>query len=474
MRLAAVNEVAKRLGLAPGITLADARARIPGLAVVAANARADDLFLEKLAGACERFAPSVAVDPPAGLLLDTTGCAHLFGGEAALKHRVRSLFSDSGLAVGATIAGTPEAARALVRCGWHGIATPENEESIIRQMPVVALNGMPSETTIALRRAGLKTLGALADRPAASLAARFGQAFVTELSRTLGRETAGIAPLRPAPQIFVARTFAEPLTQTEAIEGVLGELIGEASQRLQEMKQGGRAFEASFFRSDGAVRRLCVETGRPLRDPPTLMRLYRERLATLADPIDPGFGFDVIRLAVVRSEALGDAQVALDATAEDETSVPDLIDRLVVRFGPEHVVRFEPQDTHDPRLASRIVQAAATSAAPAARIVWPAPEPGEPPARPLQLFDPPQPIDAMAEVPDGPPVRFRWRRVVHHIARAEGPERIAPEWWRSSAPEPTRDYYRAEDTAGCRFWIFREGLYGEDAAPRWYLHGLFA
>jgi len=99
----------------------------------------------------------------------------------------------------------------------------------------------------------------------------------------------------------------------------------------------------------------------------------------------------------------------------------------------------------------------------------------EPPARPLYLFDPPLPIETLAEVPEGPPLLFRWRRVQHQVARAEGPERIAPEWWRRGEDSLTRDYYRVEDQAGRRFWLFREGLYGRESnAPRWFIHGLFA
>ena len=95
------------------------------------------------------------------------------------------------------------------------------------------------------------------------------------------------------------------------------------------------------------------------------------------------------------------------------------------------------------------------------------------PARPLRLFARPEPIEAMAEVPDGPPRRFRWRRVLHDVTAIEGPERIAAPWWRQ-AGAPTRDYFRAEDSEGRRFWLYREGLWGrETTQPKWFVHGLF-
>jgi protein ImuB len=100
-----------------------------------------------------------------------------------------------------------------------------------------------------------------------------------------------------------------------------------------------------------------------------------------------------------------------------------------------------------------------------------------PPERPLRLFAQPEPVEViMAEVPEGPPLRFRWRRVIHEVARSEGPERIAPEWWRpEDMGRATRDYFRVEDREGRRYWLFREGLYGrETERPLWYIHGLFA
>jgi protein ImuB len=101
-------------------------------------------------------------------------------------------------------------------------------------------------------------------------------------------------------------------------------------------------------------------------------------------------------------------------------------------------------------------------------------------SRPAFLLASPEPIDVIAEVPEGPPARFTWRRVERRIARAEGPERIAPEWWREIGQRTdtkmgrTRDYYRIEDEGGAGYWVFREGLYGrEEEAPSWFLHGLF-
>jgi protein ImuB len=154
--------------------------------------------------------------------------------------------------------------------------------------------------------------------------------------------------------------------------------------------------------------------------------------------------------------------------AEAELAV--LIDKLSTRLGRGRVRRFAPRDRHLPEQAELTLPA--VDAAPAGE--WPMPEAGEPPLRPIHLFDPPQRIEnTTAGFPDGPPRQFRWRRTLHEVAKVEGPERIATPWW-TSRQAPTRDYYRVEDRRGRRFWIFRRGLYGEVEKPEWYIHGVFA
>jgi len=470
LRLVDCDQRAVALGLTRGMTLADARARIPDLVALETQPQADNEFLEALAGFCDRFTPLVALDEPHGLMLDITGCAHLFGGEAGLGNLAGRAMQRGGLKLKAAIAGTPDAARACARHGRGGIVPPGQEEALLRSLPTAALD-TDAETVIALSRAGLKTLDHLAERPSETLSARFGEALAVKLRRILGHEDRRITPLRPPPDCVVERHFAEPFADTASLEAVVVRLIGEAARVLEARGEGGRIFELGFFRSDGAVRRLAIETGRPSRDAGALLRLYRERVETLADPLDPGFGFDAIKLAVPLCEPLDTPQHSLDGRAVEEEAVADLVDRLVTRFGRDRVLRFAAQDTHHPVRAAKALSAAA----PLPETPWSAPEPQEPPARPLQLFEPPQPVEAIAEVPDGPPIRFRWRRLIHDVARAEGPERIAPEWWRDGSDEPMRDYYRVEDAQGRRFWLYRIGFYEADSAPpRWFLHGLFA
>lgn len=469
VRLTACAAEARALGIEPGLTLADAQARVPDLWVEEADPQADARWLETIADACDRFSPLVALDPPDGVTIDVTGVAHLFGDEAGLIAAVEARMARWSDQLRHALAASPEAAQALAR---FQTAPAPSEAAALRRLPVAAL-GLDADEARALRQAGLKTIGDLAERPRAPLAARFGTDLVDRLARLLGQARQPLVPLAPLPELQVERRFAEPIGRHEDALGVIEQLLGEAAVRLAERGQGGRAFVARLYRSDGRVFRLAVECAEPQRAPEPVMRLFRERIGALADPIDPGFGFDLIRLAVPRLEPLGATQLALEGGAVNDLAMGALVDRLSTRLGRGRLKRFVPRDTHLPEQAVLALPAIEL----ATPVPWPSPPPGEPPLRPVHLFDPPQPVEVIAEVPDGPPQRFRWRRTLHEVTRYEGPERIAPEWWRRAPDKPglTRDYYRVEDARGRRFWLFRHGLYeAESAAPRWYVHGLFA
>ena len=474
LRLTALDPAAARAGLGVGMTLAEARALWPNLQTAGAEPEADAAFLKRAGEACEMFTPLAALRGGDGLILDITGCAHLFGGEEGLARRARRKLAGLGLTSRAAIAGAPDAAWALARHRHGAITTPDDEEALARALPIAALE-QDRATMIALGRAGLRSLGDLADQPAAALAARFGPELNDALRRVLGREDMRITPLRPAPAIVAEKHFPEPLGLIDSLLEVLERLARDVAGTLERRGAGGRSFEASFFRSDGAVRRVTVETAQATRDAGSLVRLMRLKIEALADPLDPGFGFDALRLAVGRCEPLVERPLTLgDRTAPEPEAVEvaALVDRLMARFGRENVRRLVARDTHDPaRAGGSAPYLSRPETSP-----LPEPEPGAPPARPLTLFEPPQWIEAIAEVPDGPPLRFRWRRMLHEVARAEGPERIAPEWWRAGDAAPaTRDYYRVENAGGHRFWIFREGLFEDtNARPRWFIHGLFA
>lgn len=477
-RLTATDKRAADLGLGAGLTLADARARIPGLRVVDADPKADARWLAKLALAADRYTPLVARDKRDGLILDITGCAHLFGGEAGLLSDLHARLAPVATEARTVIADTPDAAAALARFAPRTSLAPgsdrNRDEQAVAPLPIAALDA-PPETVRALTRAGLTTLGALAARPRGPIEARFGPDLLARLDRLLGRIDTGIAPLRPAPVLYADQRFAEPLGGSEPALAALDLLLREIAAQLGRTGQGGQRFSALFFQTDGGTTRIDVATVRPTRDAALLARLFRERHAILKTTRDHAEGYDQLRLMVTAAEPLADLQFHIDRTARETQAVTDLKDRLIARFGAPSVLHFAAEDTHMPERAAFLIPALDLDKTTPKNHAPDTLNPDRTPARPTHLFMPPEPIEAVAEIPDGPPLRFRWRKALHDIARAEGPERIAPEWWLSPPRTTlTRDYYRIEDKDGRRFWVFREGLYGDETDhPKWFLHGLF-
>jgi protein ImuB len=232
----------------------------------------------------------------------------------------------------------------------------------------------------------------------ASIAARFGADAVTALRRLLGEEQAPIAPItRPRPLRF-ERRFPEPIALQSTVAACFLDLLHQAAAAMGERDLGGRRFALTLFRSDGARHRLMIETGQPTRDPALVLRLFDERIAALADPLDPGFGYDRITLFIPLAQPLAASQPELDGAEQQDAALAELIDRLSTRLGPQALRRLVPQDSHMPEQAQLALPAMNL---PTPRR-WPAPPPGEPPLRPLFLFDPPQPVEVIAEVPDGP------------------------------------------------------------------------
>jgi protein ImuB len=480
LQIFSLDDAAARFGLSVGLPLANARAICPHVQVYDADEAADVHALNAIAEWCDRFTPLVALDLPHGLFLDITGCAHLFGGEAAMMRLLCGVLTAQGFAVSGAIAGTAVCARTLTRYVHGRIVRAGEEADAIRPLPVSAL-GTDMAVVTGLRRAGLKIIGDVADRTRQEITARFGAPFTTLLEQALGQSDAPISPRKPLPDYIVEKRFAEPVATQEVISAVLSGLARMLVAAMGQQGKGARRLEACFFRTDGIVRTISVDTGQPVTSGEVIDRLFRERLEALSDPLDPGFGFDLIRLSASRTEIVVQQQRDLDANVHDNDELAALIDRIAARIGGKRVVVHLPQDTHIPERAVLAAPAQYHLAA-ATQAVWPSRAVGEPPLRPLRLFERPEQIQVIAQVPDGPPARFVWRRATHAVVRAEGPERVAMEWWRAQGAMLTRDYFRVEDEAGLRFWLYRDGLYDREVAqeagravqPNWFMHGLFA
>ncbi|MCW5713295.1 MAG: DNA polymerase Y family protein [Bauldia sp.] len=469
MRLVALNAPARAFGFHRGQALAEARAIQPALEAVEYDPRADAVFLGEIAGWADRYTPLVGTDGNDGLLLDITGCAHLFGGEATLAADIVTRLKRQGIAARAAIADTAGAAFAAARFGGPAVVPSGEEAAVLKGLPLLALRIQP-ETVATLERVGIKRIGQLLGAPRQPLAARFGPKLLQRLDQALGDEEEAISPDRPMPELVAERRFPEPISLLSDIAAVLRSLAATLARRLDERGIGGRRFELALYRVDGVVSRAEVGSGRPLRDPRLVGELFSEKFAMLGDEIDAGFGFDLVRLSILATDDATPAQIDLAGETDGEADLGRLVDRIGVRLGTDRIVRLETGESHVPERSGRAVPAGADARR---SPIWTEAWADEPIDRPLRLLARPEPVETLAEIPEGPPLRFRWRHAFFEVARAEGPERIAAEWWREDGF--TRDYFRVEDRTGQRFWLFREGLYGRDEGlPRWFLQGLFA
>jgi protein ImuB len=464
-RLYAVDEAAAALGLFAGQKATDAMALVPELVAADADPHGDLAALEALVLWCVRYSPAVALDPPDGLLLDVTGVAHLWGGEQAMLDDLLERLALQGIPARGAIAGSAGAAWALARGGeGREVAPPGAEAERLALLAVTTLRLEP-QTAAQLVRLGIARIGQLAALPRDQLARRFGQQALDRLDQALAGAEEALVFQRPATPWFARLAFAEPISTPEDLARACRDIAERLCARLMAEGRAARRFELAFHRLDGRAERRVVGLSLPGRSAGAIARLFAPMLET----VDPGFGIEVVTLAAEAVEPLGERQITFGTVREValEDGVAPLIDRIANRLGEARVWRAEAFASHLPERA--VVRKTALSEAGGEG--WPKDRP-----RPLRLFSRPEPIEATAPIPDDPPVFFRWRGKVRRVRRAEGPERLAEEWWRRPPGETgvsdVRDYYRVEDETGARYWLFRAGLYGSEEPPKWWLHGL--
>jgi len=538
-RIDAANAAGRAAGAARGMMLADARTLCPQLRAVPSDPAGDLAFLERLAVWAGRWGPWTALDPPDGLLVDVTAVAHLFGGERRLLEDVAARLAGwggagwgagGGLAARAAIAPTAGAAWALAHHGPNGAilepsgAAPSRHSSLARpeggvakpgpgrppietppppspgsgsrrpeangscdpgapgslpqdelmralgELPVAALR-LDEDVLLVLKRLGLKRLCDLSTIGRDAIQRRFRNRRspaanpLIRLDQLLGRVPEPLLPVVTVAAPLVQRRLMEPIRHRDPLDQVLRDLAADMARELEGRGEGARRLELGMWRVDGEVVVRRLELAAATRDPAHVCRLFAARL----DDVDAGFGIEMVRLRAAWAEPLGLTQTDLEAAAEEHgTSLAACIDRLTVRLGADAVRRPVPYASHIPERAQRWQGPLAPEPASQEELAFH--------ARPLKMLDTPEKIAVLYATPDGYPKQFRWRGQVHEVARVEGPERIAPEWWREKGSARLRDYYRIEDAAGRRYWIFRAGLDGDGRGglPDWFLQGLCA
>lgn len=459
-----------------GQGLSDARAKAGGiLQARPLEADKDARALRRLALWAMRYAPAVApwgIENGAdGFFLDITGAAHLFGGEEALLKDLGKRLRQFHLTARCAIAGTPGAAWAL---SHHASALPlvlpdGKEKEALGPLSLKALR-LSSVTHEALHRLGFKRIGMLIDAPRAPFAARFEKELLTRLDQALGLSPEALHYIAPPPAYHARRSFLDPIFTQEIVIAAARKLLAHLVPALERDGVGMRSLRLDLYRVDGEVQQLDLGLAAPTRDPLHVIRLIALKLDSLTRGLEAGFGFDCISLSVTSAETMQSEQGDLASPGdgqEDTKNHARLLDALRQRLGSDSVRQLKPIESHIPERAEMPVKADS------AKTSWPLHDTDR--TRPPLLLPQVEPADVMAQIPDGPPRRFRWRGKVHSVTATRGPERIAPEWWRSSALALTRDYYCVENETGQRFWLYREGLYGRETdAPRWFVHGFFA
>ena len=483
MRIVAACPHARAKGVQTGLPLADARAILPTLVTQDDTPVDDAMILQQLARWCVRYTPWTTPEENSGVFsmgggiwLDISGCAHLIGGELALLEDLLSRISQAGYNVRAAVADTPGAAWALARHGSTENSSPASYGvDSCRHLPVAGLR-LPPDVLNDLHRLGLHMIGDLFVVPRVSLTRRFGTVITRRLDQLSGEQPEPLSPLVPTPLRRVRQTFVEPISTRDDIDAALYHLLTKLCLILEESHEGVRKLNLLFCRVDGTVTDTTIGTSRPVRNVEHLADLFREKL----NAIDPGFGVEVMILNAQETTVLNAQQTETTACKNARADLAPLMDRLSNRLGPKNVATLINRASHIPEHASS--EQPVMSKIPCGARCQPEALMGEhrPRAeRPIHLLPQPEPIDVMALLPDHPPALFRWRQNHHRVARADGPERLGPEWWleimrNDPRARETRDYYALEDENGGRFWVYREGSYRPDHTPRWYLHGLFA
>lgn len=517
------------MGVRVGQTVADARAVHPSLITHPAEPYEDARALKEIAAWAGRYGPNRNVDGDDGLWIEITGVAHLFGGEALLARDLAKRLEVAGFTVRIGIADTVSAAHALARFAGEprkpiAFASPGKTESRFASLPVDALR-LTDDSVLLLKRLGLRQIGQLTGLPRVVLARRFrdegragrksdrtalARAVVWRLDQALGRIAEPRAALEEQPLYRHMQSFEEPLISAEAIQFSLENLAAQLADGLRANEQGALQIRFSLYRSDGTRAAINVGASSPTNEASHLSGLFRERL----DAIDAGMGVDLVMLEAFRVDRCLPSQSSLTASRRltvsgAATGAAQLVDRLVNRIGSDRVLRLKHSPSHLPEKAQartsalnfRSLETAARSDLEAFQ------DCGRKGPRPPFMLPHPEPITVIAELPEGAPAQFKWRRVSRRVARSSGPERIAPEWWQNlpglaavrneesksemSGPlddevagkevlregfSGMRDYYVLEDDHGGRYWVFRDGLFdlsAEHGTPGWYMQGLF-
>jgi protein ImuB len=459
--ITAASPAAEKEGLYPGMVVADARALLPELIVVDDKPGRETKLLRGLGEWCIRFTPVTAVDGADGLILDVSGCTHLWGGEAPYLKEILRRLRAIGYSVRGAMADTMLAAWAVARYGkGYPIVATDMQAAALATLPCQALRLEPA-TTERLQKLGLSTIDKFIPMPRGALRRRFGPELLLRLDQALGNAEESLEPICPVEQFADRLPCLEPIQTRTGIEIALQRLLNNLCLRLQQEGKGLRTAVFRGYRLDGKVEEIAIHTTRATQKAEHVFSLFEIKLGTM----EPDLGIELFVLEAPKVEDAGPAQTSLWAGSAglEDTGLAALLDRFVGKFGMSVIRRYLPEERYWPERSIR----ESTDLRETPATAWRKDRP-----RPIQLLPQPEPIQVTAPIPDYPPMLFRYKGVLHKTAKADGPERIEREWWMDQGPH--RDYYTVEDEEGGRYWLFRSGHYRDDHSPEWFIHGFFA
>lgn len=455
----AANRIAESSGIRPGVMLADARAITPGLQVLEDRPDLPGKLLRRLAEWCIRFSPIVAVDLPDGLILDATGCSHLWGGEARYLEDIKARLQIRGYNVRIAMADTHAVAWGMARYGKNATVVPSGKSmEYLSDLPPESLRLDP-ENIERLHKLGLHQVRQFISMPRSALMRRFGAGFLQSLDRAIGLESEPIVPVIPVEPYEERLACLEPIVTATGIEIALEQLLKTLCLRLQKDQKGIRTAVFKCYRTDGKMVQVETATSRPSHSVRHLQKLFELKLGL----IEPGWGIELfVLVAPVVEEYLPQQEEMWGKKGEENERLSELVDRLAARISMSNIHRYVPDEHYWPERSYK----RALTLNEENTTYW-----RNDKNRPVQLLATPERIEVTAPIPDYPPMLFRYKGILHKIIRADGPERIEQEWWLQQGQH--RDYYYVEDDRGERFWLFRLGHYHE-STDQWYLHGFFA
>jgi protein ImuB len=459
--ITATNIHAQSQGIDPGMVVADAKAILPSLKIIDDDTTLPEKLLKSIAKFCIRYTDAVAIELPDGLILDVTGCAHLWGGEKNYITEINTRLTNRGYDVRANIADTIGAAWAIAHYGSTSpIVESGKQMDALLQLPPAALRLEP-EVTDRLYKLGLRKISQFINMPRAAIRRRFGMFTILRIDQALGNEEETIHPIIPIEPFRERLPCLEPMVTLTGITIALERLLGTICERLRKEGKGIRKAVFIGYRVDNKEEKIEIGTNRATANPKHLFKLFEEKIQS----IEPALGIEFFMLDATKTEKIFTRQEQLWNTTGgmDDPAIAELMDRLTNRFGPEPICRYQPNEHYLPERSYKKTDNLFSDGR------W---QLAVGRLRPLHLLHVPESIEVTAPIPDYPPMNFRYKNQLHKIKKADGPERIEPEWWIAEGRH--RDYYAVEDETGGRYWIFRTGHYAQDRSPNWFIHGFFS